>query len=264
MSEAERKSQDILFSVDGGVAVITLNRPEKRNAMLLAMRDQLAALCERVNDDPDIRVAVLTGAGTDFCAGADVSEMAKGGVDGSLFRARHMQKLITALGGVRKPLIGAVRGVALGMGLSMALACDVVLANEKLRIGCVQRKLGLSPDAGNVWFLTRYIGVIKAKELVFSARMVGAQEAAALGLVTRIVPDAQLLDEAIGMARTFADAPTLALAAAKRMFDRAGSSSLEEFMDLEGSLVPLIAQTDDFREGTRAFIEKRAAKFAGN
>ncbi len=252
------------FKVENGIAVITLNRPDKKNAMLLAMRDEMAALCERVNDDSEIRVAILTGAGTDFCAGADISEMAKGGIDGSLFRARHMYKLISAMGRVQKPLIGAVRGVALGMGLSMALACDYLLATETLRIGCVQRKIGLSPDAGNVWFLTRYLGVARAKELVFSARMVGAQEAVSLGLVSRIVADAQLMEEALAVARSFADAPTLALAAAKRMFDRAPSVGLDEFMELEGSLVPLVAQSEDFREGTRAFMEKRPPKFVGN
>ena len=252
------------FKVENGIAVITLNRPDKKNAMLLAMRDEMAALCELVNDDSAIRVAILTGAGTDFCAGADISEMAKGGIDGSLFRARHMYKLISAMGRVQKPLIGAVRGVALGMGLSMALACDYLLATDTLRIGCVQRKIGLSPDAGNVWFLTRYLGVARAKELVFSARMVGAQEAATLGLVGRIVTDAQLMEEALAVARSFADAPTLALAAAKRMFDRAPSMGLDEFMELEGSLVPLVAQSEDFREGTRAFIEKRPPKFVGN
>ncbi|MBV8063867.1 MAG: enoyl-CoA hydratase/isomerase family protein [Nevskia sp.] len=254
----------IEYTVEDGIAVVSLNRPDKKNAMLLAMRDQMAGLCERINDDSAVRVAILTGAGTDFCAGADVSEMAKGGVDGSLFRARHMYKLITALGRVQKPLIGAVRGVALGMGLSMALACDCLLATETLRMGCVQRKIGLSPDAGNVWFLTRYLGVARAKELVFSARMLGAQEALSLGLVNRIVIDAELMNEARAMARTFADAPTLALAAAKRMFDRAPALSLDEFMELEGSLVPLVAQTEDFREGTRAFMEKRPPRFVGN
>jgi 2-(1,2-epoxy-1,2-dihydrophenyl)acetyl-CoA isomerase len=254
----------IEYTVEDGIAVVSLNRPDKKNAMLLAMRDQMAELCERINDDSAVRVAILTGAGTDFCAGADVSEMAKGGVDGSLFRARHMYKLITALGRVQKPLIGAVRGVALGMGLSMALACDCLLATETLRMGCVQRKIGLSPDAGNVWFLTRLLGVARAKELVFSARMVGAQEALSMGLVNRIVAEAELLGEARAMARTFADAPTLALAAAKRMFDRAPALSLDEFMELEGSLVPLVAQTEDFREGTRAFMEKRPPRFVGN
>jgi 2-(1,2-epoxy-1,2-dihydrophenyl)acetyl-CoA isomerase len=254
----------IEFRVEGSIAVITLNRPDKKNAMLLAMRDELAAMCERINDDNDIRVAILTGAGTDFCAGADVSEMGQAGISGSLFRARHMNKVISALGSVEKPLIGAVRGVALGMGLSMALACDYLIAGESLRIGCVQRKIGLCPDAGNVWFLARYLGVAKAKELVFSARMVAATEAATLGLVSRVVTNDKILEEAMALAQTFTEAPSLALAAAKKMFDRASNMSLQQFMDFEVSIVPLIAQSDDFKEGTRSFLEKRSAKFTGN
>jgi len=254
----------IEFMLKDGIAVITLNRPDKKNAMLLAMRDEIAAVAERVNDDPEIRVALLTGAGSDFCAGADISEMAKGGIAGSLLKARHMNKAISGLGAIEKPLIGAIRGVAVGMGLSMALACDIIIAGESLRMGCVQRKIGLSPDAGNVWFLTRYLGVARAKELVFSARMFGAQEALNLGLVTRVVKDDVVLDEALAVAASFADAPTLAIGAAKKMFDRAPTLSLQQFMELEGSLVPLIAQSDDFREGTRAFLERRPPGFIGN
>ena len=255
---------DIQFEVRDGIAVITLNRPDKKNAMLLAMRDRLAELCEQINDDPQIRVAVLTGAGRDFCAGADVSEMATGGVQGSLLKARHMNSAISAVGRLQKPLIGAVSGVALGMGLSMALACDIVLATDSLRMGAVQRKIGLCPDAGNIWFLCRYLGVQRAKELVFSARMLNAKEALEIGLVARIVAEDALLSEAMTIAQTFVEAPTLALGVAKRMFSMAPSMGLEEFMELEGSLVPLAAQSQDFKEGTRAFMEKRPPKFVGN
>lgn len=254
----------IEFSVENHIALITLNRPDKKNSMLLSMRDELAALCERINDDDDIHVAILTGAGTDFCAGADISEMGKSGVSGSLLRARHMNKVITALGAVEKPLIGAVRGVALGMGLSMALACDYLVAGESLRVGCVQRKIGLCPDAGNVWFLNRIIGPARAKELVFSARMINAQEALQLGLVSKLVDDDSLLQEAVAIAQTFVGAPLVAIGAAKKMFDRASTLSLQQFMDYEGSIVPLAAQADDFKEGTRAFLEKRPPRFTGN
>lgn len=254
----------IEFTCENGIAVVTLNRPEKKNAMLLGMRDRIAELAERINDDDAVRVVILTGAGTDFCAGADISEMAKGGINGSLFKARHMNKAITGLGGIRKPVIGAIRGVAVGMGLSMALACDYVLASDTVRLGAVQRKIGLCPDAGNVWFLARYLGAVRAKELVFSARMVKAEEAERIGLVSRIVPDAELMDEAMKLAADFATAPTLALGVAKRMFDVAPAMTLDQFMDFEGSIVPLVAQSEDFREGTRAFMEKRPPAFTGN
>lgn len=254
----------IEFTKKDGIAVVTLNRPEKKNAMLIGMRDRIAEISQEINDDDEIRVVIFTGAGTDFCAGADVSEMAKGGINGSLFKARHMNKAITGLGNIRKPVIGAIRGVAVGMGLSMALVCDYVLASETLKMGAVQRKIGLCPDAGNVWFLARYLGVVRAKELVFSARMVRAEEAAQIGLVSRVVADDKLMDEAMELARSFADAPTLALGMAKRMFDVASTMTLDQFMDFEGSTVPLIAQTEDFKEGTRSFIEKRPARFTGN
>ena len=252
------------YTVQDGIATVTLNRPDKKNAMLLAMRDRIAEIAELINDDSEVRVVILTGAGTDFCAGADVSEMAKGGINGSLLKARHMQKAIKGLGRVNKPIIGAIRGVAVGMGLSMALACDTILATESLRMGCVQRKIGLSPDAGNVWFLNRYLGVAKAKELVYSARMFGAKEALELGLITRIVADDQLMNEAIALAKTYVEAPTLALGLAKQMFDVASTMTLDQFMDFEGTTVPLLAQSEDFKEGTRAFLEKRAPKFTGN
>lgn len=254
----------IEFTQKDGIATVTLNRPDKKNAMLIGMRDRIAQIAEEINDDEGIRVVILTGAGTDFCAGADVSEMAKGGINGSLFKSRHMQKAIKGLGSVQKPMIGAVRGVAVGMGLSMALVCDYVIATETLRLGAVQRKIGLCPDAGNVWFLTRYLGVAKAKEIVYSARMVGAKEALELGLVSKIVADDQLMNEALTLAQSFADAPTLALATAKKMFDVAPTMTLDQFMDYEGTTVPLMAQTEDFKEGTRSFMERRPAKFTGN
>jgi 2-(1,2-epoxy-1,2-dihydrophenyl)acetyl-CoA isomerase len=254
----------IEFTQQDGIATITLNRPDKKNAMLIGMRDRIAAIAEEVNDDDNIRVVIFTGAGTDFCAGADVSEMAKGGISGSLFKARHMQKAIKGLGHIEKPMIGAIRGVAVGMGMSMALACDYVIATETLRMGAVQRKIGLCPDAGNVWFLNRLLGTARAKEMVYSARMVGAKEALEIGLVSKIVADDQLMPEALALARSFADAPTLALSMAKRMFDVASAMTLDQFMDFEGTTVPLIAQSEDFKEGTRSFIEKRPAKFTGN
>jgi 2-(1,2-epoxy-1,2-dihydrophenyl)acetyl-CoA isomerase len=244
------------FSTDGAVAVITLARPEKKNAMLLAMRDGLADLCEQVNDRPEIRVVVLTGAGTDFCAGADIGEMG--------MRARHMHKVIRALARVHKPLIAATRGVAVGMGLSMALAADVIIASETTRFSQIQRKIALPPDAGGAWFLVRALGVARAKDLAFSARWVNAAEALALGLVHKVVPDAALLDEALALAREYAAAPTIALGLAKRMFDVAPTLTLDEFMDLEGGLLPLAVQAEDFKEGTQAFKDKRAARFTGH
>ena len=254
----------IQFDISGAVGVITLARPEKKNAMLLAMRDGLADLCEQINDRPEIRAVVLTGAGTDFCAGADIGEMGMGGLNGSFLRARHMHKVIRALARVQKPLIGATRGVAVGMGFSMALACDLVIAGQSTRFSQIQKKIALPPDAGGAWFLARQIGVARAKELAFSARMVGADEALQLGLVHKVVPDERVLDEALTLAHEYAAAPTVAMGLAKRMFDVAPTLTLDQFMDLEGSMLPLAVQADDFKEGTQAFKDKRAAVFTGH
>lgn len=254
----------IELQTDGAVATVTLNRPEKKNAMLLAMRDALADLCEQLNDRPEIRAVVLTGAGTDFCSGADIGEMGMGGLNGSFLRARHMHKVIRALARVQKPMICATRGVAVGMGFSMALACDLVIASETTRFSQIQKKIALPPDAGGAWFLARQIGVARAKDLAFSARMVAAGEALQLGLVQKVVPDAQLMDEALALAREYAAAPTIALGLAKRMFDVAPTLTLDQFMDLEGSMLPLAVQAEDFREGTQAFKDKRAAQFSGH
>jgi len=254
----------IEYTTDGAVGIITLSRPEKKNAMLLAMRDGLAELCERINDSPEVRAVVLTGAGTDFCAGADIGEMGMGGLNGSFLRARHMHKVIRALARVQKPLVAATRGVAVGMGFSMALAADVIVASQTTRFSQIQRKIALPPDAGGAWFLVRHLGVAKAKDLAFSARMVAADEAYALGLVHKVVPDDALMDEALALAREYAGAPTIALGLAKRMFDVAPSLTLDEFMDLEGSMLPLAVQADDFHEGTQAFKDKRSANFTGH
>jgi 2-(1,2-epoxy-1,2-dihydrophenyl)acetyl-CoA isomerase len=252
------------LQTDGAVATVTLNRPEKKNAMLLAMRDALADVCEQINDSPEIRAVVLTGAGSDFCAGADIGEMGMGGLNGSFLRARHMHKLIRGIARVQKPVVCAVRGVAVGMGFSMALASDVIIASETTRFAQIQRKIALPPDAGGAWFLVRQLGVAKAKDLAFSARMVGAAEALALGLVHKVVADAALMDEALGLAHEYAAAPTIALGLAKRMFDVAPSLTLDEFMDLEGSMLPLAVQAADFKEGTQAFKDKRPASFTGH
>jgi 2-(1,2-epoxy-1,2-dihydrophenyl)acetyl-CoA isomerase len=165
---------------------------------------------------------------------------------------------------VQKPLIAATRGVAVGMGFSMALAADLIVASQTTRFSQIQRKIALPPDAGGAWFLVRQLGVARAKELAFSARMVGADEALALGLVHKVVADDALMEEALALAREYASGPTIAFGLAKRMFDAAAAMTLDDFMDLEGSILPLAVQADDFKEGTQAFKDKRSARFTGH
>jgi 2-(1,2-epoxy-1,2-dihydrophenyl)acetyl-CoA isomerase len=253
----------IRTTISDGLAHVELDRAEKKNAMLLEMRDGLAEIFEALADNDDVRAVLLSGKGGDFCAGADISEMGKGGLAGSLYRVRHMQRLMRAMVRLQKPVVAAVGGVAVGMGFSMALACDVVLAGESARFGQVQRKIALPPDAGAVWFLTRYLGILRAKELVLSGRMVPAQEALGLGLVSQVLPDAELLETARALALEYAQGPTVAFGIGKRMFDLAPSSSFDDFLEHEASMVPLSVTSDDFKEGTRAFLEKRKPAWTG-
>ncbi len=253
----------IRTSVEHGLAHVQIDRPDKKNAMLLAMRDALAEVFESLADQPEVRAVLLSGAGSDFCAGADISEMGQGGLLGSTYRVRHMQRLMRAMVRLQKPVVCAVRGVAVGMGFSMALACDVVLAAESARFGQVQRRIALPPDAGAVWFLTRYLGQMRAKELVLSGRMVPASEALSMGLVSRVLPDDLLMQTAQALAQDLAQGPTVAFGIGKRMFDLAPSCSFDAFMEHEASLVPLSVTSEDFKEGTLAFLEKRAARWTG-
>jgi 2-(1,2-epoxy-1,2-dihydrophenyl)acetyl-CoA isomerase len=206
---------------------------------------------------------VVTGAGDAFCSGADVSAMGGRDLASARVRMRTMHAMISAVHGLDKPVIAAVRGPAVGVGLSLALACDLVVASPTARFAQVFKRVGLAPDGGAVWFLSRLIGFARAKELVYSARTVEAQEAQALGIVQRIVPDDTLLDEALAQAAEYAEGPGLALAMAKQMFAASVSPSLEQFLETELLIQPQLMQTRDHAEGTAAFKDKRKPVFEG-
>lgn len=249
---------------DGAVATITMNRPERKNALTFELRAALRETLEQVGQDDGVRAVVLTGAGTAFCAGADVEAMSAGGLADSRSRMLHSHALVRTLYRLEKPVIAAVRGHAVGFGWSLALASDLVLASETARFSQIFKRVGLAPDGGAVYFLTRCLGQAKAKELVYSARMVHADEALALGLVNRVVKDAQLLDEAHRWAHELAASPTFALVLAKRMFEASSAPGLDQFLEMELLIQPQLKQTHDHAEGTRAFREKREPVFVGH
>ena len=248
----------------GPVATITMNIPERRNALSFEMRAQLHALLEQVNDDASVRAVVLTGAGVAFCSGADVEAMATGGMPQSRARMLHSHALIRTLYRLEKPVIAAVRGHAVGFGWSLALACDLVIASETAKFSQIFSKVGLAPDGGAVYFLQRNLGQARAKELVYSARMVGAQEALQLGLANRVVADDELGAQAASWAAELAAAPTLALVMAKRMFETGSSPGLDQFLETELLIQPQLKQSQDHTEGKAAFREKRAPRFTGS
>jgi 2-(1,2-epoxy-1,2-dihydrophenyl)acetyl-CoA isomerase len=251
-------------AVEDGVAVITINRPERKNAITLAMRTDIERAFQAAQDDHDIRAVVLTGAGSDFSAGADVSEMGGGGVRASLHKMRHLHRMARAVAGTNKPVIAAVQGVCIGMSWSLALASDIVVAAENARFQFAFRHIGLAPDGGAAFLLTRYVPLQRAKEIMYSGRFVSGTEARDLGLALYALPPEEVLPKAMELARGFAQAPTIALMMAKRQFDAASAQTYDQALDFEANIQPLMTMTEDFKEGTTSFKEKRKAAFIGN
>jgi 2-(1,2-epoxy-1,2-dihydrophenyl)acetyl-CoA isomerase len=252
------------LEIADGIATITVNRPARKNAILLAMRLDIEAAFLKCQDDDDVRAIILTGAGSDFSAGADVSEMGGDGVRGSLYRMRHMHRMMRAVAATNKPVLAAVEGVCIGMSWAMALACDMVVAAENARFQFAFRHIGLAPDGGAAYLLTRYVPIQRAKEIMYSGRFVSGTEAQQLGLALHSTPAGEALAKAREIAASFVNAPTLALAMAKRQFEAAPAQNYDQALDFEANIQPLMTQTEDFREGTNSFKEKRKPVFVGN
>jgi 2-(1,2-epoxy-1,2-dihydrophenyl)acetyl-CoA isomerase len=247
----------------GAVALVTINNPARKNAVTLEMRQALLDTFRGFVGDDAVRAVVLTGAGDAFCSGADVTAMGGRDLAGARTRMKTMHAMICAVYGLDKPVIAAIRGPAVGVGFGLAMACDLAVAGPSAKFAQVFKKIGLAPDAGTIWFLTRAMGFARAKELVFSARPVEAQEALSLGLVQRVVPEETVLDEALALAREYAEGPTLALGMAKQLFAASVMPSLDQYLEMELLVGPQLTQTSDHAEGTAAYREKRKPVFTG-
>jgi 2-(1,2-epoxy-1,2-dihydrophenyl)acetyl-CoA isomerase len=262
-------SQDLLETVKDGVAIFTMNRPDRLNALSRDMLDGLIAALRRMAADSSVGVVVLTGAGRGFCAGGDVKAMAEGAeAEGDSLEARaqalrERMEVSRLLHELPKPTIAMIRGAAAGAGLSMALACDLRIASDTARLGTAFARVGYSGDFGGSFFLTQLVGTAKARELYFTGDMVDAQQALALGLVNRVVPDAGLEDETMALASRLAAGPRVALGYMKKNLNAAESVSLKELLDLEAWHHSRTGLTEDHREAARAFVEKRAPVFKG-
>ncbi len=253
----------VTYEVRDAVAVITLNRPEKMNALLPEMRELLATHFERAAGNPNVRAVLLTAAGQAFCAGGDVSRMGDFDPTSGRELLRLAHRMVRNLANIEKPVVAGVRGAVAGIGWSMALACDAVIASETAKFTQVFRHVGVVPDGGAIYFLTQHLGLFRAKELVFSGRRVDAQEALHLGLVNRVVPDHELDAVAFAYARELATGPTFAMGVAKKMFKLMYQPDLESLLDAESWAQSLTLMTDDHKEGVRAFLEKRKPQFQG-
>jgi len=255
----------LLFEVDQGVATLTLNRPERLNALNLELKARLSDVIAEISGRADIRAVILTGAGRAFCAGGDIREMdaARNGheVRERLLAMHH--KVIIPLTRLEKPVIAVTNGLAVGAGFSLALACDFVFAAQSARYSMIFTQLGLVPDSGIAYILPRLIGMAKAKELAFTGRTIDANEALQLGLVLRIEPDAEVLSRAVEFARTLAKGASVALGLTKRLLDQSLQSTVEEMANYESCFLAIAVATEDHAEGIKAFAEKRGPRFNG-
>jgi 2-(1,2-epoxy-1,2-dihydrophenyl)acetyl-CoA isomerase len=262
-------SQDLLEQVKDGVAVLTMNRPERLNALSPAMLDAMHAALGRLAMDPNVGVVVLAGAGKGFCSGGDVKAMAEGReAEGDTLEERAQalrarMETSRLLHEMPKPTIAMIRGAAAGAGLSLALACDLRVASENARLVTAFMRVGYSGDFGGSYYLTQLVGTAKARELYYTADPVEATQALALGMVNRVVPDAKLEDETLALATRIAAGPRVALAYMKRNMNAAESGSLKELLDLEAWHHTRTGFTDDHREAAKAFVEKRTPVFRG-
>ena len=260
---------DLLESVKDGVAVLTLNRPDRLNALSGPMLDALLEALPRLAADAAVGVVVVTGAGRGFCAGGDVKAMAEGrefaetGLEEKAHGLRSKMEVSRLLHEMPKPAIAMVRGAAAGAGLSIALACDLRMAGESAKFATAFARVGYSGDFGGSWFLTQLVGTAKARELYYTAEIVDAKTAAQLGLVNRVVPDDRLEEETLALARKLAAGPRIALRYMKRNMNAAETASLKEMLDLEAWHHTRTGMTEDHREAARAFVDKREPHFKG-
>lgn len=252
----------IVDRAGNGVVTLTLNRPAKKNAMNMAMFNELLAVFREVSDSTSDRVLVITGAGDAFCSGADLGERGQD-TRPALARLRWVADIALALHRISKPIIAKVNGDAVGAGMNLALGCDLIVASEQARFSEIFARRGLTVDFGGSWLLPRLIGMHRAKELALLADIISAKEAAELGLVNRVVAPDQLDALVADWADRLAAGPPLALSMTKRLLSNSFSLSMDEALEAEGMAQSVNSGTEDTAEAIRAFLEKREPKFKG-
>lgn len=260
--------ETVLYDSSGGVATVTLNRPDNLNAINTALAEEIQKALAEAAGDPGVRCVVITGAGRGFCAGADLAQLEdayKAGEPpalGDMLRARY-HPVILPIVNMEKPVVASVNGVAAGAGASLAFACDFRIASEHAKFFQAFVKVGLVPDSGSTYFLPRLVGIAKAIELAMLGDIVDAEEALRIGLVTKVVPAADLASETRAFADRLASGPTRAYALAKKALRFGAVQDLESALDYEADLQNQVALSADHLEGVKAFMEKRAPKFEG-
>jgi enoyl-CoA hydratase len=254
----------LLFELTDGIARITVNRPDKLNALNAVVFGELGDAVTRIETDAAVRGVIVTGAGTKaFVAGADINELTEQGVTGGRNRALLGQQVFRRLERCGKPVVAAVNGFALGGGCELAMACHLRVASENARFGQPEVKLGIAPGYGGTVRLPLLVGRARALELLLTGEMIDAEEARRIGLVNRVVPADRLLPEAEGLLRAILSNGPLAVRACLEVVDAASDIGIDQALLLEASYFGLLSATEDMREGTAAFVEKRKPSFKG-
>ena len=258
---------DLLYDVKDKIATITLNRPDKLNAFTGDMIDGWAKSLATAQADDGVNVVVVTGTGRAFCSGGDVGRMREGGapspLDGKNTLWEGIHRVPKTLEAMDKPVIAMVNGLAVGAGMGMSMMCDVRIAAESARFSTGYVRVGLVPGDGDTYFLPRLVGAAKALELLWTADFIEAAEAYRLGIVQRVVPDAELKEATYAFARQIADGPQIPIRMIKRLVYQSLKLDLRTHLDLVSSHMSIVRQTADHAEGVAAFKEKRPAKFQG-
>lgn len=256
--------EHVLHEIRDGVATVTLNRPDRLNALSEPMKELMGDLFLGYARDDAVRAVVLKANGRGFCASGDVTTMGRFTAKTGIERLKRAHRVVAALANIEKPVICAVRGPVAGIGWSLALACDAIVTSETAVFSQVFKNVGLVPDGGAVYFLAQHLGPMRAKDMVMTGRKVPAAEALALGLVTCVVPDAELEAETERRARELVTGPTFAYGITKKMFKLMYMPALEQALEAEAWAQGLTLLTDDHREGAAAFLEKRKPTFKGS
>lgn len=262
-------SQDFVTGqVRDGLGIITLNRPDRRNAIGFELAAELVEVTQAMARDDGVRAVLLRGAGATFCVGGDINDMDRGYHEGvplhhRVAALREVMRASEMLHDMRKPTIAAIHGAAAGGGLALALACDLRIAARGTKITTAFAKIGLAGDFGGTWLLTRLLGSARARELYFLSPLLTAEQALAMGLVTRLAEDEGFEAEALAFAHGLAEGPSAVLALMKDSLNQAETADFGAALDVEARSQTLAMLTEDHREAARAFLEKRPAKFTG-
>ena len=264
-------TQDLIETVEGGIATLTMNRPEARNAFSRAMMDAMSEALPRLAVDPAVRLVVMTGSGNAFSAGGDVKGFARNvagapaamSFDTKVTDLRARMEVARWLHEMPKPTLAVIPGAAAGAGLSVALACDLRIAADDAKLTTAFSRIGLSGDFGGSYFLNHLVGASKARELYFSGQVISGADALRIGLVNRAVPSAQLADAARAWAAELAALPTVAVGYMKRNLNTGLRGSLSDVLDAEAQHMIRTFETEDHKGAAVAFVEKRAPKFNG-